>query len=322
MLLDLIENDGLNPKKKTANEFASSCPVCGGDDRFLIFTETNKYWCRQCNRSGDSIQYLRDFHGMTFQDASAAIGKDISAENHRTVFPSCRAKVAEQKKEQPAVWTEQAKKLVTAAHTTLMNSGALEWLKSERGISEDTAKRFSLGWIPADQWREKTEWGIEPDGKKMYFPKGLVIPLEKAVKIRREDPGNYARYYLVPGSVSTPLVIGAPCETTAIIVESELDAILLSQEIKRKVLIVSLGSCSNKPDDSLLEKLSLCPVILVALDSDGPGAKASRWWVENVPSSFRAPLIHGTDLTESFMNGVDLNVWLSAALTLYSEENP
>jgi DNA primase len=318
MLLELIEQDGLQPKKKTANEYASSCPVCGGDDRFLIFMETNKYWCRQCNRSGDSIQYLRDFHGMSFQDASAAIGKPVSSD--RKIMPI--APVKKETRVQPAIWTEQARKLVTAAHATLMeNSLALEWLKSERGISEDTAKRFSLGWIPTDQWREKIEWGLLEDGKKMYFPKGLVIPLEKAVKIRREDPGDYARYYLVPGSVSTPLVIGAPCETTAIIVESELDAILLSQEIKRKVFIVSLGSCSNKPDEALLEKLSLCPVILVALDSDAPGAKASRWWLENVLGSFRAPLIHGTDPTESFLNGLDLNDWLSVAMTIYSEEN-
>jgi DNA primase len=318
MLLELIENDGLQPKKKTAREHASSCPVCGGDDRLVIFIDSDRYWCRQCNRSGDSIQYLRDFHQMTFQDAAEAIGKPVSSD--RKIIPI--APVKKETRVQPAAWAERAKKLITASHTTLMeNSVALKWLKSERGISADTAKRFSLGWIPTDQWREKSEWGLPEDGKKMYFPKGLVIPLDKAVKIRREDPGEFARYFLVTGSVSTPLVIGTPYETTAVIVESELDAILLSQEIKRKVFVVSLGSCSNKPDEALLEKLSLCPVILIALDSDKAGAKASRWWLENVPSSFRAPLIHGTDPTESFLNGLDLNVWLSAALTLYSEES-
>ena len=59
MILDLIQNDGLSIQRKGANEYASSCPVCGGDDRFIIWTDSDRYWCRQCDLKGDAIQYLR-----------------------------------------------------------------------------------------------------------------------------------------------------------------------------------------------------------------------------------------------------------------------
>lgn len=39
-------------KRKTATEFSSACPVCGGEDRFLFWPERGNYWCRVCELSG------------------------------------------------------------------------------------------------------------------------------------------------------------------------------------------------------------------------------------------------------------------------------
>ena len=328
MLLDLLQNDGFSPKKKTSNEYGGPCPFCGGNDRFIVFAEENKYWCRQCGAKGDAIQYLREFRKMNFPEAAELVGKPI-AENHqkatsRPGTSSCLAPTRPPKKEQPVEWSERAKKLVAYGKKQLAEHPEVqEWLRLERGITLETAERFSLGWNPKDQWREKAEWGVEEDGKKMFFPSGLIIPLEKAVKIRRDNPGEYKgkpnkRYYLVKDSTAEPLIIGEPYETTAIIVESELDAILLSQEIKRKTFIVALGSCSNRPDEALIQNLEHCPVVLVALDTDDAGGKHAKWWLENVSNTHRTltPQSYGKDLTESFLNGLDLNEWLSFSLQM------
>jgi|GEM_PF-1170764 len=69
MVLDLYISDGFNAAKETAREFSGPCPACGGKDRFRIWPEENRYWCRRCGVQGDSIQYLRDFHGLSFQEA-------------------------------------------------------------------------------------------------------------------------------------------------------------------------------------------------------------------------------------------------------------
>lgn len=77
MLLGLVEDYGLN-LRKTSNsqggEYHSSCPACGdGIDRFVIWPQLNRYWCRRCKISGDGIQFCRDFLGMSFKEACTKV---------------------------------------------------------------------------------------------------------------------------------------------------------------------------------------------------------------------------------------------------------
>ena len=84
-LLDLIREDvaSVRPASRNANEWCASCPRCGGDDRFRIWTEQNRYWCRQCQLKGDTLQYYRDFRGLSFREAARRVGKDLSPEEMR-----------------------------------------------------------------------------------------------------------------------------------------------------------------------------------------------------------------------------------------------
>lgn len=43
---------GLQFRRKTAQEAESCCPDCGGKDRFIVFSDPPRFWCRQCNMSG------------------------------------------------------------------------------------------------------------------------------------------------------------------------------------------------------------------------------------------------------------------------------
>jgi DNA primase len=78
MLVELLESDGFRLARKTASEMSSPCPWCGGNDRFTVFLGEGKYWCRQCGKHGDDVQYLRDFRKMTFPEAAAMVGKTLS----------------------------------------------------------------------------------------------------------------------------------------------------------------------------------------------------------------------------------------------------
>lgn len=70
-------------------EWAGPCPHCGGRDRFRMWSEKGRYWCRQCNRKGDAIQYLRDFRGLSFTAAKQQLGLDTS--------PPTRVEVAQRR---------------------------------------------------------------------------------------------------------------------------------------------------------------------------------------------------------------------------------
>ena len=84
-LLELVNRD--TPLKRVANtkggEYAGPCPWCGGDDRFHVWPNDERphYWCRQCNRHGDAIQYLRDCDGRSYQEARSEL--KLSADDNR-----------------------------------------------------------------------------------------------------------------------------------------------------------------------------------------------------------------------------------------------
>lgn len=326
MLLDWLLKDGFVPKRKTFTEYSSSCPACGGSDRFLIWPDSGRYWCRQCQIKGDLIQYLRDFHHMPYGKAADIAGKPISvdlvrkARPHRQVAQN-RASTQHQRSQQ---WSESTRRIIAGAHINLMkNNATLDWLRLERGISQKTAQQFHLGWLNKDYWFDKKHFGLESDNKKIFLPSGLVIPWKDTrIRIRRDNPGSHGRYHLLKGSETGAFTTGSAYENTAIIVESELDGILLSQAIYREIFIVALGSAQAKPDDELLARLNYSTIVLIALDTDGAGAKSSKWWLDGLPNAFRTltPKVYGKDLSEAFLHGLDLNDWLSASLLMCAEQ--
>ena len=65
MIESLIQNRGLKAVKVAGThggEWACPCPACGGKDRFRFWPaqgEGGTWYCRQCDKGGDSIQFLR-----------------------------------------------------------------------------------------------------------------------------------------------------------------------------------------------------------------------------------------------------------------------
>ncbi len=339
MIIDLLNNDGLKPHKvamTNGGEYSSPCPACGGNDRFRSWPELERYWCRQCGKTGDAIKYLRDFHDLSFKEAANQLGKIMPEWKHRSTSARSRVTPARKKPKPPvADWTDMAYRLVEQAHKNLIDDPIkLAWLKDERGLGLDTVKRHQLGWVINNIFNRRTRWGLDEqlnengNPKKVFIPSGLVIPCQDRgkivrVRIRRDNPGDYGRYHVLPGSSSMPMVINQikpwPGADPVIVVESELDTILLRQEIRNPSTFIALGSAQIKPSVELAEILSSVPFILVALDSDEAGGKqAVSYWLKTFKNAIRTPIPqqYGKDPTEGFLNGLNLNLWLSAAYKL------
>lgn len=75
MIKEILEGRGLTLKKKTAKEYCCPCPFCGGTDRFCVWPDDNKAWCRGCGWAGDDIQFYIDKDGLSFKDAAAKAGR-------------------------------------------------------------------------------------------------------------------------------------------------------------------------------------------------------------------------------------------------------
>jgi DNA primase len=332
-ILDLLITEGFQPKKiasTNGGEYTGACPFCGGEDRFRIWPEAKgggQYWCRKCGKRGDAIQFLRDRDGLSYRDACMKLGV-APAMNHSAKVSRMKKKATLKEKREPSgdKWRHQAGLYIETFQEWLWKEeqkDARDFLHS-KGISDESIKSAGLGWNIVDRYLSREEWGIpaemKPDGKpkKLWIPKGLVIPCyenQRIIRLRVRCADKRSKYVLIPGSDMRPMVWNVE-KKAVVIVESELDGLLLHQEVGDLVGVVALGSAQAKPDQETHDLLQNADLILVALDSDDAGAKAAwTFWPETYGCKVkRWPCIRGKDPSEAWANGLDIRAWVMAGL--------
>ena len=270
-----------------------------------------------------------DFEGLAFQEACWRL--NIKIEKHKYKAPKI-PKPAKKRSWSPAdpdpapggTWLEKAHKFVVWAHGKLLKDAEkLDYLK-ERGIHSAAIVNHQLGFNPGqhgkDLFRHRESWGLDTvfkkngQKKRMWIPRGLIIPWidnDRIMRIRiRRDEGE-PRYYVLPGSNMGMMLLGS-IKRVVLVVESELDAILISQEAGDVSSALALGSSSSKPDRSAAQRLRSATLVLLALDYDQAGAGACRWWQNNFPQTKRWPVPVGKDPGEAHQAGTDLRDWIIA----------
>ena len=326
-ILELIESDGVKLKKNGAT-YRGRCPFHEGktETSLLVDADAGKYHCFGCDAHGDEIQWLRDKRGLSFKDACSFLGRNPGPRKDTkplTVWEPKESKVPVQ------LWQTKARAFLNESIKTLwkpQGESIRQWLNAEKGLSDATIKEARLGYNPSDLYEPRAAWGLDPiikdDGteKRQWIPAGLVIPLIIKgeiirLRIRRDDPGNGPRYVIISGSQTTPLIIGQD-KAAFVIVESELDGLLLSQEAGDLCGVIALGTATAKPDIQTHEILNAAHLILISLDTDDAGTKASwKFWPDTYGAKVkRWPTIQGKDASEARLNGLDLRTWIIAGL--------
>ena len=322
-LLDLAAEFGLSPKKtSTSNggEYHSSCPNCGGKDRFIIWSTIGRYWCRQCEVKGDAIQFCRDFFNMSFLESCDKVGM-LPIAKRESFIP--RIAFEPKQSEIPSVrWIERASNFISDAHSkALIETDALSLLK-ERGFSLDSIMKFQLGWNEEDLFEELNYWGVkEEEKKKVWLPKGLVIPTffqdhPMKIKIRRsawKEGDSLPKYVEIKGSRKTPSFYGE-CDKCLVLLESELDAMLLQQFSCDLCTSIAIGGVKRRPDLYAHEQLLKFNRILFSLDFDDAGKKAFKFWKSLYPFLIPWPTPRGKSVGDAFKLGVDLRKWIESGL--------
>lgn len=301
-LLDLVKEIGLTPKRKAAchaGEFCSPCPFCKeGVDRFLIWPHRHnkngvyqggRFSCRVCGKYGDAITFLRLLHDMSYQNACAQLHIEPKLKN--SVSPKSSVPKPHVAENPPEVWKRKAACFVEWAHKQLLGSKEGMNLLISRGLKKDSIDYFTLGYSPQTFFRNRNDWGlpyvVRDDGKplRLWLPAGIVIPTYNAdnvikIKIRRSDwkeGDQKPKYVEISGSKLTPSIYGDISLPFALVLESELDALLIQQEASDLAYCVALGG-STKPLDADTEQvLRKTSQILFLPDLDLAGATA---WVK------------------------------------------
>lgn len=341
-LLELVNDFGLD-LKKTSNsrggEYHSACPGCGeGLDRFVIWPQLNRYWCRRCGISGDAIQFCRDFMRMSFREACERV-KDTSRLFNHQVYQQPERLIKAVKP--PKMWQDKALIFVEWAQRQLVQfPQAMEDL-CKRGLKESTISQFKLGYCynfsaitPQDFYRDRSSWGLPCEyrqdckERKLWLPNGLVIPTISSdgcilkIKVRRnqwskKDP--LPKYVEISGSMQCPSLYGDLNREVIVVLESELDAMLIQQETMDLCFCIALGGVSKRPDfytDHLLRKAKL---ILWSLDNDEAGKKAALWWRETYPHlKFWPAPIGKSPGDASKDHGINLRDWILKGIKHHS----
>ena len=332
-LLDLIGRDVTLRRLAATDggEYGGACPWCGGQDhrdadRFRVWPEEGRYWCRRCGKQGDGIQYVRDRHNLSYPAALDRLGLASGTSSAPAILGP---------RHDPAdppgdAWQARGVAFCAACEDALWSSvgaRALAWLTDVRGMTPEAIRAASLGYNAGvghplqggDQWRElPVAWGLPADHKAIWLPRGVVIPWVIGgelwrVNIRR--PVGKPKYCGPAGFGSglygaDALAPGWP----AVLVEGEFDALAIQQAAGGVAIPVATGSTAGARRARWLAALALCSVVLVSFDDDAGGEEASKYWLGVLSNARRWRPYYGKDPEGLARAGGDLRAWVLAGL--------
>lgn len=353
---------------ENASTVNGPCPFCGGRDRCVVWADKREglgkvcmehgvsgvFWCRQCGKGGDTLEFMTAAMGMDFKDALRELG--IAAGSPAVRIPHQAPKEEEPKPfsgrdmaDPSQLWMSHAMRMVEDSVQALeAGSTAAAWL-ARRGITLAMARRYQVGLLRGEngrdcRFRARSSFGLpaefKADGaqKKLWIPRGITIPsfrVGEVVMFRvrrpngdltmssgRDRTGEVTekkgpKYWELPGGSRVSYHLApepAPAVSVYLIVESEFDAMLLHALAGEGIGVVGMRSASNRPDISTHAALKKADVILVALDSDKAGAAGIEWWQKTYSGVTVFPVPGYKDAGEAWEAGFDLRLWLESAM--------
>ncbi len=263
---------------------------------FHVSPERGTYHCFGCNVGGDIFTFVQEIEGLDFKGALKILAEKAGVE------------IVYQKKGDRDERERLFELLETATifYTNQMTEEAKKYLK-ERGVSEETAREFRLGWA-SDAWEAASDYlrtkkfsdkeivdaGLAVKGDKGLrdkFRNRIMFPISDSAgrvvgfsgRIFGEKASPEAPKYL--NSPETPLFhksrilygfdrakVAIRKHNFSILVEGQMDLISSHQAGWPNTVAVS-GTAFTQEHASLLKRMS--DNLVLALDADQAGIKAA-----------------------------------------------
>lgn len=298
-------------------EYHSNCPWCGGEDRFVTRPETGQYSCAirssGCGRTGDAIDFLKDFKGMSHSEACDFLGIERNAD----YVPSTPSKSAQSGKEQPPCkeWQSQGMILVERAQSALWSSAGKDMLDylHGRGMGDEIIKKKRLGYVPLQPngkfyEADLEQWGLTPEQTnkdKVRVPNGILIPWFCGMGLWRlalKRPGEKQSYGQVLGSGEGLFNVDAiQYDVPTIMTEAEFCAMAIEQECGDLITPVATGSSTRGRLGRWLAELRLASYVLQGFDEDEGGHEGARYWEEKLDKCLRWSPVFAKDPNDMLM---------------------
>ncbi len=328
-LIEIIEEENCTLQKVAGTlggEYKGKCPWCGGKDRFTVWPLRDRFICRKCKKSGDSIDFLQKKRGMNYTESCKFLGLKTNFKKKTKISylsPKWEPRII---KNPPLKWQEQARIILNRSINYLSGPFGKRHraFLNERGINPSMIKRYSLGYNRKELYASRNEWGLsesinETTGKqkKVWIPTGHIIPMfDRAgnilrLRIRRTFIKNddSQKYIITPGSSMGFMQFQYNKKNPSMIVESELDAMLCDNVSGHYVNVYAVGNASARPDVETHRKL-MNSKILFSLDNDKAGQAEFDWWGKQYMDTKRKFCPTNKDVGDFFKAGGDVKKWI------------
>jgi len=297
--------------RKRGKDYVGLCPF--HDEKtpsFSVSPTKQMYYCFGCNAGGNAIKFLMEVGKRSFGDVVLDLARRYQV-SVKTLEPEQRASLQRQLSLREQLYEIVALAAAFYQHALHQPQGqlALEYLTSQRRLSQETIQKFQLGYVPVG-WETIYRYLVEQKGKPVQLVEqaGLIAP-------RKEDRGYYDRFrdrLMIPIHDNQGRVIGFGGRTLkdeqpkylnspdtplfdkgktlfaldkardaitkqdkVVVVEGYFDAIALHAAGITNV-VASLGTALNQQQVKQLLRYTESKQIILNFDADAAGTQASE----------------------------------------------
>lgn len=154
--------------KKSGRSFKGRCPFHEEKSAsFYVTPELKRFKCFGCQAGGDAIAFIQRYLGKSFVDAVRDLAREVGVDLSGAEDPS--AKERQQLREVTALAQAHFQRLLWDEAEGRLGREAL----AARGVSEETARAFGLGWAP-EAWTRLSDELVRHGTLEFGLQAGLV----------------------------------------------------------------------------------------------------------------------------------------------------
>ncbi len=144
------------PLRQIGNRFVAPCPFHQETKPSFNVTPDGRFYCFGCQKSGDIFTFWMEYHGVSFREAleqlAAEAGVPLEDYGQRHNKSQANHKEERSKRQQLLLMYRLSQTHFTTNLQTEAGTACRSYME-RRGISQDLALRFGLGWA-MDSWHD------------------------------------------------------------------------------------------------------------------------------------------------------------------------
>lgn len=184
-------------KKVSAHEWAGSCPVCGGHDRFKV-NDQRGWFCRHCTGSekwGDLADFTKLVFGWSLHETLSRFNLDrrataeeiaVAEERRKAIDEEARKAEAEKQAVIHTQLTQSPDWRIYHDNLDKYPSSRQAW--HERGLSDDWIEYYRLGYSPSRRFN---------NGDSYFESASLTIPYFRPVYTPNDEGGDDVTWQVI-----------------------------------------------------------------------------------------------------------------------------